>query len=203
MEPAQALLKRYGVPFTNCILFAGRMTLRKGLSRFIEKSLPAVLEAVPDAGVVVVGDNPDQSLNKLGEQRAVVDTVQRLGLQDKVRMLGQVSDAELLAWYAAADVLVFPLIEVPGDVEGFGMVAVEAAACGTPTIAFRAGGVPDAVGQANGRLVDAGRYDMFSSALVATLAGDRPSEQQCIEHARKFSWENFHRDIQTLLQKLY
>ena len=77
----------------------------------------------------------------------------------------------LHAAYAEADALVFPVLELPGDVEGFGMVALEAAAHGLPTFGFRSGGVPDAVQEGRtGELVSASDYGGLAERLANHLA---------------------------------
>jgi phosphatidylinositol alpha-1,6-mannosyltransferase len=195
IESRERFCKRHQIPYEKIILFVGRMTRRKGLSHFIERSLPDILTALPQSGLLVVGDNPNQSLNKQGEQQEVLETVARLGLHEKVRFLGQVNEADLIAAYAAADVQVFPLIDLPGDVEGFGMIAIEAAACGTPTIAFATGGVADAISDDNGRLVEIERYDQLSKALIDTLTAQSPDSIECRQHAERFSWPIFHSKV--------
>lgn len=202
IEPRGDFLRRKQVAFEKVMVFVGRITRRKGLSQFIRHSLPLIHEMAPTAGLVVVGENPDQSLNKQGEAKVVTDLVAELGLGDRVVFLGQLSDMELLAGYAAADVQIFPLIDVPGDVEGFGMVAIEAAACGTPTVAFAAGGVADAISEQNGILVEPGRYDLLAEAIVRSLQEGLPDRRQCVEHAREFRWENYHEKIRAVLESL-
>lgn len=202
IEPRAEFLRRKQVPFEKVMVFVGRITRRKGLSQFVQHSLPLICDMAPTSGLVVVGENPDQSLNKQGEARTVTDLVSRLGLGDRVIFLGQLDDAELEACYAAADVQIFPLIEIAGDVEGFGMVAIEAAACGTPTVAFAAGGVADAISQQSGTLVEPGRYDLLAEAIVQALDEGLPDPRQCIEHARRFRWEIYHAKIRSVLESL-
>ncbi len=87
---------------------------------------------------------------------------------------------------------VFPVIEIPGDVEGFGMVAIEAASQGVPTVAFRVGGIPDAIADGvSGRLIAPGDYAALSDAIGQYLApsDDRAAlRDACIAHARAFDW---------------
>jgi phosphatidylinositol alpha-1,6-mannosyltransferase len=180
---------RYRIPFDKIIVFVGRMTQRKGLSVFIAKCLPAILTREPKAGLVIVGKNPEQSLNRLGEENDVLSAVESSQYKDRIVFLGQLDDMELRACYAASDVQILPLKHVKGDIEGFGMVAIEAAALGTPTVAFSMGGVADAINNCNGRLVPAGRYDEFAKAVLEILSGPVIDGKSCRRHAANFSWE--------------
>jgi len=181
---------RLGFEKNKIILFVGRMVRRKGLSEFLEKAWPRIVAAEPDALLLVAGDSPDDALVKDpdGAMR-LVQAIARHG-QETVHFLGTVDDQTLWNCYAAAETLVFPLIRVVGDVEGFGMVAIEAAASGTPTVAFPVGGVVDAVADGiNGVLVPEGDYEAFADAVVSICKGAPPGRTTCRKHAETFSWE--------------
>src|SRR3546814_12930756 len=76
--------------------------------------------------------------------------------------------------YKAASAHIFPVREIPGDPEGFGMVAVEAAAHGVPTIAFATGGIVDAVAEGeSGRLIRPGDYGAFAGVVKIGRASCR------------------------------
>ncbi|MEQ9463121.1 MAG: glycosyltransferase family 4 protein [Haliea sp.] len=200
-ERKREFLQRYRIPHSRYMLFVGRITRRKGLSPFIRNSLPAILQACPDAGLVVVGDNPDDSLNRQGEKAEVLAAIKETGLTDKVMFLGQVNDRDLETAYACAAVHVFPLIAVPGDVEGFGMVAIEAAAMGTPTIGFDVGGVRDAVLPTGGHLVEVGQYNLLRDAATTQLQhiGDKSGAYR--EQAKCFDWTRFHQYVRPLIHQ--
>jgi len=118
-----------------------------------------------------------------------------------VQLLGQVDDKEIPALYAAADVFVFPLLETHGDVEGFGMVAVEAAAHGTPTVAFDCGGVSDAVADAiSGVLVDSENYGEFGAAIARVVHGNMRASSR--EFAGQFSWDNYGAKVEDCIAKV-
>jgi glycosyltransferase involved in cell wall biosynthesis len=126
-------------------------------------------------------------------------------LEDRVRLVGRVTEEELIQLYRAADLLVLPALALTTDIEGFGTVIIEAAAAGTPCVASRAGGIPDAVedGKA-GILVEPGDYKTMSQAIV-TLLRDDDLRQTMAAHARqraqeKFDWSNLaHRYEQLFL----
>lgn len=197
-RPSEAVLQQFrahhGIRFRKIMIFVGRMTRRKGLSLFIERSLPQILRYQPDAGLLIVGNNPNDSLNQLGEEERVLSVISGHEFEEQILFLGRLSDSDLKNCYALADVQVFPVKEFDGDVEGFGMVAIEAAALGTPTVAFDTGGVGDAITRGNGKLVSPGRYDEFAGAIVQILQHPQsiPNNDSCIEHASNFSWEKFH-----------
>jgi len=114
-------------------------------------------------------------------------TVNRHQLQEHVRFLGNVDEVVLAMAYHVPQVLVFPLREVSGDVEGFGMVAVGAATHGLPTIAFAVGGVSDAVAHdVSGKLVAAGDYAGFTQAALSLLHGHTISSEKCAEYTAQF-----------------
>jgi len=166
------------------------MVRRKGLAEFLEKAWPRIIDLQPDAVLLVVGDTPDDALlqDPQGAKR-LMGAIERCG-KDSVHFLGSVEDDVLWNCYAAADTLVFPLIRVRGDVEGFGMVAIEAAASGTPTVAFPVGGVVDAVADGiNGVLVPEGDYEAFADAVVSICNGGPPGSSACRAHALGFSWD--------------
>jgi len=190
LQDAASMRAKLGFEKKKIILFVGRMIRRKGLAEFLEKAWPRIVARQPDAILLIVGDSPDDALlqDTRGAKR-ILEAIERFG-NDSVRFLGSVDDDVLWDCYAAADVLVFPLIQVRGDVEGFGMVAIEAAACGTPTIAFPVGGVVDAVADGvNGALVPEGQYEAFADAVLSICAGGPPSHTDCRNHALRFSWD--------------
>jgi phosphatidylinositol alpha-1,6-mannosyltransferase len=119
-----------------------------------------------------------------------------------VRFLPHCDDETLSAAYSAADVHVFPVREIPGDVEGFGMVAIEAAAHGLPTVAFSVGGVPDAVIEnVTGSLVVPDDYRALADAILFHLdrRDDAASRRACFEAARQFSWDRFGDELERAL----
>ncbi len=196
LQRADAVREELGLADNKIVLSVGRMVPRKGLAEFLENAWPLVIDAQPDAILLVVGDTPDDALlQDAGGAKRLVDAIGRCGKQT-VRFLGTVDDQTLWNCYAAADTLVFPLLRVRGDVEGFGMVAIEAAASGTPTVAFPVGGVVDAVSDgANGVLVPEGDYKAFAEAVVSICRGAPPLASDCRNHALQFSWQEHGRKL--------
>lgn len=118
------------------LLTVGRLVPRKGIDTTL-RALPRIAEVVPDVTYLVVGDGPDRErLHALAR---------RLNVAERVHFVGEVPDDRLPLYYNACDVFVMPSRDDSPDVEGFGIVFLEAGACEKPVIGARAGGVPDAV----------------------------------------------------------
>jgi phosphatidylinositol alpha-1,6-mannosyltransferase len=185
--------ERHGLAGRPLLLSVGRLSARKGLREFVTQTLPRIVAERPDAMLLVVGDAPSQALHAETQTpasiKAAADTA---GVGDCIRFFGKVPDEELTALYRTADIHVFPIREIAGDPEGFGMVAVEAAAHGLPTVAFAAGGVMDAVAEAvSGHFVEPGHYAIFAETVVRTLAEREQLRGSCINFARRFAWPTF------------
>jgi len=189
----RAFRKRLGIGDGPILLSVGRLSARKGVREFVTQALPRIITAQPDAMLVVVGDAPNQALHaEVQTPRSIREAAEAAGVANNIRFLGKVSDVELLALYGAADVHVFPVREIPGDPEGFGMVAVESAAQGLPTVAFATGGVVDAVADGeSGCLITTGDYVAFADAVAATLVRRDALRSSCIEFAGRFNWSGF------------
>jgi phosphatidylinositol alpha-1,6-mannosyltransferase len=157
-----ALRARYGLTGKRVLLTVGRLSERKGMDRVIE-ALPTVLARHPDLHYLIVGEGPYRAwLDQLIAERQ---------LGGSVTFAGNVSDEELLDHYAIADVFVMPHRELAsGDTEGFGVVFLEANACGVPVVAGTAGGAPDAVqDQVNGLTVDGEDVGAIAHAIMQIL----------------------------------
>jgi glycosyltransferase involved in cell wall biosynthesis len=136
------------------LVTVGRLVRRKGAAWFVRNVLPKLSNVL--YLIIGVGPEHDEIL------RAAAET----GMTDSLWLVGKVSEERLLALLAAADVFVMPNIEVPGDVEGFGIVAIEAAASGLPVVAARLEGIPDAIADGeNGRLLPSGDAGAFATAI--------------------------------------
>ena len=191
----QRFRDRYGLEGKPVLLAAGRLTQRKGLAEFIRHAMPAIRSELPDVQLLVIGSEPSNALKHNGGVRAdIVAAIGETGTEQNVSLLGLIDDASLSDAYFAADAMVFPVLDLPGDVEGFGMVAVEAAAHGLPTVAFAVGGVSDAVADGeSGWLIPSGGYaGMIQSILnLLKLDGGYVWAEGCRQHAERFTWKIF------------
>jgi len=151
-----------------------RITPRMG----IDDLLRAWARVSNDVQLLIAGRGPDRA--------RLEGIAHELGLERRVRFLGAVPDEALPDLYRAADVCVVPSREL----EGFGLVIVEALACGTPVVVADAGGLPEAVaGLAHDLIVPAGDVAALAARLEGALSGGQPlpAPERCREHAEQFS----------------
>ncbi|ADG75248.1 Methyltransferase type 11 [Cellulomonas flavigena DSM 20109] len=156
----QELRDELGVaPGTHVLATVGRLVRRKGVAWFVREVLPR-LEG--DWVYVVAGAGPDE--------QAVRTAARDTGLEDRVRLLGRVPDAQRERVMAGCDVFVQPNVPVRDDMEGFGLVAVEAAVRGALVVAADLEGLQDAVADGvTGLLVPSGDAEAWRAALTDVL----------------------------------
>jgi phosphatidylinositol alpha-1,6-mannosyltransferase len=179
------------------LLTVGNLVERKGHDRVIQ-ALPRLLRRIPNATYLVVGDGPYRdALDRLAREA---------GVRDHVVFAGRVDDAQLPRLYALSDVFVMASRARPAecDVEGFGLVYLEANACGKPVIGGRTGGIPEAIMDGKtGFLVDPEDPADIAARLEATLA-DREGSAAMGRHGRArvkadFSWASAAAQVQELI----
>jgi len=160
---SSGIVVRYHLQGKRVILTVARLVERKGIDMVI-RAMPRILEAIPDAVYLVVG---------MGSLQARLERlVEELGLEAQVIFVGYVPDEELPCYYAACDVFVLAsrtLVD-KGEMEGFGIVYLEAGACGKPVIGGRGGGTSEAIEEGlTGLLVDPLEVDEIADAIVRVL----------------------------------
>lgn len=198
VNPASARIfrGRFGLEDRPLLLSVGRLTRRKGLAEFILHAMPLVVSHFPDVRLVIVGEDAIDTIRKehSSERARIRRAAQTAGVVQNICFTGLCNAVDLDGAYQAARVHVFPVLELPNDVEGFGMVALEAAAYGLPTVAFAVGGVPDAVAEGrSGTLVNPGAYQAFSEAVISYLARkpDPSVQEDCRAFAESCTWQAF------------
>jgi phosphatidyl-myo-inositol dimannoside synthase len=130
-EPDAAVRRRLGWDGRRVVLTVGRLQRRKGHDMLIS-ALASVRRDVPDVLYAIVGDG--------AERPRLEELVCREGLERHVQLLGEIDDEALVECYQQCDLFALPNREVDGDIEGFGMVLLEAQACGRPVLAGDSGG---------------------------------------------------------------
>jgi glycosyltransferase involved in cell wall biosynthesis len=168
---------RLGVSRVSLVFTVRRIEPRMGLENLVEAV--ALLDDVPNLRVVVAGTGDGRKLEALRN---------RLGLEERVQLIGRVGDDELRLWHRAADLFVLPSIAY----EGFGLVTAEALASGTPVVGTAVGATPELLEPLEPRLVSRG---LDPAALAETirsgLALATPSlRARCREYAlARLSWD--------------
>ena len=204
----KALIKdfrhRHQLGSNQLLLSVGRLTTRKGIREFVQHSLPTIVKAAPNTLLMIVGEAPSDSLHASAQTRASIQSIaDAAGIGHHLRFLGMItSPQELALAYESASLHIFPVREILGDPEGFGMVAIEAAAHGLPTVAFSTGGIVDAIvdGQ-SGHLIPAGNYQTLAKATLNILTGDSTEWQvRTKEFALRFAWPSMGQKLGDVLK---
>lgn len=168
---------------TKILLSSGRLVKRKGVDWFVTNVMPIVVEKHPETILVVSGE---------GAWRAVIETaIEKKSMQNNVVLLGRTTDEQLKYLYNAADCFVMPNITVPGDMEGFGRVLLEAALCELPVVASGIEGIVDAThdGQ-NGTLVAERETPEFIRVILEILQNIDLAEKFG-RHARAYTLDHY------------
>jgi phosphatidylinositol alpha-1,6-mannosyltransferase len=183
----RAVRSRYGLAGRPVIVCVSRLVPRKGQDTLI-KALPVIREQVPGAALLLVGKGPyEKELRALARQH---------GVAEDVVFAGGVDHAELPAHFAAGDVFAMPCRtrRFGMDVEGLGIVFLEASATGLPVVAGDSGGAPDAVlAGRTGSVVDGTDVRAVAGELV-TLLQDRQLETRLGQAGREWVEKNWQWD---------
>jgi phosphatidylinositol alpha-1,6-mannosyltransferase len=199
LNPTAALdfRKQHNLGCRPLLLSAGRLTQRKGLAEFVARTFPAIVAHDPSVLLLVIGDEASDALRTRSgsERERILAAARQSGVDQNLRFFGRCNEVTLSAAYQAADLHIFPVLELPGDVEGFGMVALEAAAHGLPTVAF------DVQDGKTGTLVNSGDYDGLRVAVLKHMgqSGNEAMALTCRAFAAGKAWPVFGERLRTLL----
>lgn len=188
---------KLGLEDKKVILTVCRLVERKGIDVVIN-ALPELARKIPEIKYLIAGTGPDlQRLQRLAEQ---------LGVSDYISFLGYIPDEQLNEIYNLCDVFVMPSHHRPPEVEGFGLVFLEAGATGKPCLGTTAGGISDAIqdGQ-TGYLVQPNDYQGLTDALTRLLK-DEDLASRMGDNARFYimnqcNWEERVKHIYTTLSQ--
>ncbi|MGE7434457.1 glycosyltransferase family 4 protein [Kitasatospora sp. NPDC001175] len=175
---------RLGLSDRPVVVCVSRLVPRKGQDTLIA-AMPQILASVPDAVLLIVGGGPYlPELRKLAEAK---------GVSGSVRFTGAVPWEELPAHYGAGDVFAMPCRTRRGglDVEGLGIVYLEASATGLPVVAGDSGGAPDAVLEGETGYVVSGRSAAAAAERIVRLLHDEELRRRMGEAGRRWverSW---------------
>ncbi|MDD5109634.1 MAG: glycosyltransferase family 4 protein [Patescibacteria group bacterium] len=193
----QELQAKYHLTGKQVVLSVGRLVSRKGV-REVLTALIKVRTAVPNAVYVIAGDGPERE-NLHRHARAI-------GIAPQVIFAGAIPHDELATWYERCDLLVAaPQPDTSGDIEGFGMVYLEAAIHGKPSIATDLPGIREAVlDGVSGLLVPVHDAPALASALIRLLKNPAERHRLGIQGqdraVREFAWDTRARQLELILR---
>ena len=196
---ASALRQSLGLADKKVIVSVGRLVHRKGQDHLIE-SMPEILEVVPNAHLLLVGQGPYRDY--------LQQLVTKNALEDSVTFIGRIQYADLPQYICVGDIFAMPSrSRLMGlEVEGLGIVYLEASACGLPVLAGNSGGAPDAVLHNETGLVVDGTDNKQIAAAAIELLTKEVSARKMGEVGRqwiigKWRWEIWSKDFEVLLNK--
>lgn len=181
--------KKIGVgPNKSLVLYVGRLAPEKGMERLIQAV--AMLGHIPGLHLMVVGGDGEREK----AHRRMVELSRSCGIGGRVTFKGRIEQSELPLFYSAAD-----LLALPSAYESFGMVVLEALACGTPVAATRVGAMEDLLrNTGNGRLSKDLRPSSLAAAIEDVLQhkGAEPSRAETIRRSvLPYDWSRVATDI--------
>ncbi|WP_156721895.1 glycosyltransferase family 4 protein [Streptomyces apocyni] len=186
-----AIRARLGLRDRPVVVCVSRLVPRKGQDTLIQ-AMPRILAQVPDAVLLIVGGGPyEKDLRRLAAETLTHRAA------DSVRFTGAVPWEELPAHYGAGDVFAMPCRTRRGglDVEGLGIVYLEASATGLPVVAGDSGGAPDAVLDGETGWVARGDSPMDAAERIVTLLRDPQLRQRMGERGRDWVEEKWRWDL--------
>lgn len=184
-ELCQKFLNKYNIPMDNMVcITVGRLVKRKGVEWFINNVMSR-LSDYPITYMVIGGGEERENIEK-----AVLENK----LEDKVRLLGRVSDDDLKECYDNADVFIMPNIHVENDMEGFGIVAVEASLRGLIVLASGIEGITDAIiDNKNGYIMESRNADEYVDKIKDIYENRSEYDKKRLEFSEytrnNFSWD--------------
>ncbi len=166
------------------MITVGRLVKRKGVAWFVKNVMPFL--KYENVKYFIIGD---------GEERDTIRAaIDEAAVESKVQMLGRIPDAELKQIYQAADVFVMPNIRVKNDMEGFGLVAVEAVLSGLTVVASGIEGITDVIKDGvNGYLLESENAEQYLK-MIKNIKNNREYYEEKKTEAKayttqRFSWE--------------
>lgn len=176
--------------YENVLLFVGPLVQRKGVKHLIH-ALPIIKKEIKDVRVIIIGKGPEKkNLVKLSEE---------LDLEKNINFIENVSKEDLPRYYSTASLFVFPTF-----LEGFGMVAIESMACGTPVVASDIEPLKSIIGD-SGMFFNPGNHLDLAEKVIEIL-NDKYLRNSLSENAAKratnYTWNNISTQYLDLYQKL-
>lgn len=179
----EAVLKSTGLNKDDKILLTvGRLAKRKGLAWFIDNVLPEIAKET-NVHYIVIGDG--------AERHNIEEVISSHNLKDRVHLLGAVDDKTKSQWLAVADIFVMPNIKVAGDMEGFGIVAHEAAMAELPVVASKLEGIAQALQDGKNGILLPEKDSQAYHKTITELLNAKQARQAIGKQARMYTLETF------------
>lgn len=193
---SSALRTELGLAQKEVIVSVGRLVPRKGQDKLI-KALPEILKERPDAHLLFVGSG--------GYRKSLENLILERNLQKHVTFVGRVNYDQLTKYICVGDIFAMPSrSRLAGlEVEGLGIVYLEASACGLPVLAGNSGGAPDAVEQeVTGLVVNGLDTKAIANAAIKLLEGDRQAMSKAGRQwaVAKWDWQIWAERFSQLLE---
>lgn len=198
-EEREALQARYGLE-PNDVLAVGRMATNKGHDLLIN-AMPTLLKLVPDARLVAAFGGDDSARDDAGVE-SLRQLARELGVDEHIEWVQYVPDEDLPNYYRAASVFA-----LSSRYEPFGMVAIEAMACGTPTVVTVHGGLADLIDFGNQALfADPNRPEEYGTMLAMPMLYPNLSNELSVEGSRfarrNFGWTGIAKRILNIFERI-
>lgn len=197
-EPDESIKRKLGWHNKKVILTVGRLQERKGQDMLI-RAISEIKQFTPNILYAIIGDGD--------EKQKLEELVNELNLQDNVIFMSEISDEEMIQAYQQCDLFVLPNRTVGKDIEGFGMVLVEAQSCGIPVIAGDSGGTAETmiIGQ-TGFIVDCTEPKALSDKIIELFqqsgAMDQLGHNGRNHVVKTLDWQAHSDKAQVLFKKL-
>lgn len=172
------------------IIFAGRLIKEKNLTQLLE-SLKIIKEQIPDISCKIIGEGP--------EKIQLQQLVQEYGLQRNVEFIGFLDDASLISYIKASKVFVLPSLR-----EGFGMVVLEANACGLPVVVIEnpMNAAVDLITSGVNGFVSKPDKENLALNIIKALNKGHKMRESCREHAQEYNWDFITNKLEKYYQKI-
>ncbi|MDP5032261.1 glycosyltransferase family 4 protein [Paraglaciecola sp.] len=178
-----ALRKHFGWEARPVILTVSRLEARKGHDVLV-KALPDIIKAVPNILYAIIGGGPQRS--------ELQSLVAQLKLENHVLFMSELSDQQMVECYQQSDLFILPNRDIGRNIEGFGIVMLEAQACGIPVIGGNSGGTPETLIEGiTGFIVDCNVPENLAQKVIAMFATPNDLIEMGLnarKHAENYDW---------------
>lgn len=165
------------------ILFVGRLVEKKGL-RYLIEAFPKILQRIPEGRLLIAGDGP--------ERDELIQLIDSLGIRDQVVLLGSVGHKDLVNLYQTSEMCVLPFVQADdGDMEGLGLVTVEAMGCHCPVVVGDVPAVHDVVTDRQTGWICDPTSEQSLVETILELHREKKTREKMAQNGRNYVLEHF------------